>query len=212
MGYVKAAEREQQIVAAAIAEFSDRGVPATTLRAVAARAGIPLGTLHYVFPTKDRLLRAVILTVIDEIAAALQAESRIDGGVEQALRQGIASFWTTLVSHRVGLQTMQYELMTYSLRSDSDGDLARLQYERYSAVVTGFCEQAARASGERCAVGFDTLGRLALAQVDGLILQYVAKPDLDRAQRDLDNAIDMLVLFADPQPVARSKPLSSESA
>ncbi|NLU81962.1 TetR/AcrR family transcriptional regulator [Rhodococcus sp. HNM0569] len=212
MGYVKAAEREPQIVAAAIAEFSDHGVPATTLRAVAGRAGIPLGTLHYVFPSKDRLLRAVILAVIEEISTSLRAELSVDSGVEHALRHGVASFWDKLVSHRVGLQTMQYELMTYSLRSESDGDLARLQYERYSAVVTGFCEQAAQAAGERCAAGFDTLGRMALALVDGLILQYVAKPDPERARRDLTHALDMLVLYADPQPVARSMPSRSGRA
>lgn len=211
MAYVKAVERERQIVAAAIAQFSDTGVPATTLRAIAGRAGIPLGTLHYIFPTKEQLLRSVILTVIDDISAALRADLLLDSGVEHALRQGVANFWSTLVSHQIGLQAMQYELMSYSLRSESDGDLARLQYERYSAVVTEFCEQAARAAGERCAVGFDTLGRITLAQVDGLILQYIANPDPDRARRDLANAIDMLVLFADPQPVARTKPLRAHT-
>jgi hypothetical protein len=41
-----------------------------------------------------------------------------------------------------------------------------------------------------------------LAQVDGLILQYIAKPDIHRAHRDLSNALDMLVAYADPQPMA----------
>ncbi|WP_370185237.1 TetR/AcrR family transcriptional regulator [Rhodococcus wratislaviensis] len=212
MAYVKAAEREEQIVAAAIAEFSDNGVPGTTLRAVATRAGIPLGTLHYIFPSKDRLLRAVITTVIDEIAEALRAELTVDKGVEHALRHGVGNFWNKLVSNRIGLQIMQYELLTYSLRSDTDGDLVQMQYERYSALVTDFCEQAAQAAGERCAVGFDTLGRIALAQLDGLILQYIAKPDTDRARRDLDHVLNMLVLYADPQPVARTKALRSEPA
>jgi AcrR family transcriptional regulator len=212
VAYVKASEREEQIVAAAIREFSETGVPGTTLRAVAARAGIPLGTLHYVFPSKDQLLRAVIATVINEISETLRTELAVDKGVEHALRHGVGNFWKKLVTSRVGLQIMQYELLTYSLRSDSDGGLARLQYERYSALVTEFCERAAQAAGERCAVGFDTLGRIALAQVDGLILQYIAKPDPDRARRDLGHALDMLVLFADPQPVARTKAAKAETA
>lgn len=53
MAYVKAAERHEQIVAAAIRVLSKVGVPGTTLRAVAAEAGIPLGTLHYVFPSRE---------------------------------------------------------------------------------------------------------------------------------------------------------------
>ncbi|QSE91508.1 TetR/AcrR family transcriptional regulator [Rhodococcus pseudokoreensis] len=212
MAYVKAAERETQIIAAAIREFSERGVPGTTLRAVAGRAGIPLGTLHYVFASKDQLLRAVITTVIGEISETLRAELEADKGVEHALRHGVGNFWNKLVTSRVGLQIMQYELMTYSLRSDSARELAQLQYERYGSLVTEFCERAAQAAGERCAIGFDTLGRMALAQVDGLILQYIAKPDPDRARRDLDHALNMLVLYADPQPVARTKPLKADTA
>ncbi|MGW4351446.1 TetR/AcrR family transcriptional regulator [Nocardia sp. NPDC004582] len=202
MVYVKVSEREEQIIAAAVRVLSDVGVPATTLRAVAAEAGVPLGTLQYVFSSKEQLLRAVITTVIRDISETLRAQLELDRGVEHALRQGVSSFWEKLVANHVGLQIMQYELMTYSLRNEA-GELAQLQYESYSAVVTEFFEQAARTSGERCAVGFDTLGRLALAQIDGLILQYIAKPDAARARRDLQQALDMLVIFADPQPVAR---------
>ncbi|MFC9895018.1 TetR/AcrR family transcriptional regulator [Nocardia sp. NPDC127579] len=200
--YVRMSEREEQIVAAAVRVLGDVGVPAMTLRGVAAEAGVPLGTLQYVFSSKDQLLRAIITTVIRDISEALRSHLELDRGVEHALRHGITSFWDKLVENRVGLQIMQYELMTYSLRNQS-GELARLQYESYSAVVTEFFEQAARTSGERCAVGFDTLGRLALAQVDGLILQYIARPDAARARRDLQQALDMVVIFADPQPVAR---------
>lgn len=205
MKYVKAKDREQQIVAAAIRVLSDVGVPATTLRAVAAEAGIPLGTLHYVFPSKDQLLQAVIAVVTDDIAAALREELVLDQGMEQALRRGIVNFWGKLVESDLGLQIMQYELTTYSLRSQGTGGLASSQYDRYTALVTEFCEQAARSAGERCAIGFDSLGRIALAVVDGLILQFVVRPDHDRALRDLNHAIDMIVGLADPQPVSAAR-------
>lgn len=203
MAYLKAAEREAQIIAAAVTVLSNVGVPATTLRAVAAEAGVSLGTVQYIFPTKDQLLRAVITQIIQDVSEALQSQLELDKGVEHALRHGVSSFWDKLVDNHVGLQIMQYELLSYSVRNEA-GSLAQLQYESYTSVVSQFCEQAAHAAGERCAVGFDTLGRIALAQVDGLILQYIAKPDVERARRDLGQALDMVVLYADPQPVARS--------
>ncbi len=202
MVYVRASERADQIIAAAVTVLGTVGVPATTLRAVAAEAGVSLGTVQYVFPTKDQLLRAVITRVIHDISEALRSQPELDRGVEHALRHGVSGFWEKLVDNHIGLQIMQYELLSYSIRNEA-GSLARLQYESYVAVVTRFCEQAAESAGERCAVGFDTLGRLALAQVDGLILQYIADPDVERARRDLRQALDMLVLYADPQPVAR---------
>ncbi|WP_409436544.1 TetR/AcrR family transcriptional regulator [Mycobacterium sp. SMC-14] len=201
MAYVKASEREGQIVAAAMRVLRDVGVAGTTLRGVAAEAGIPLGTLHYVFPSKDLLLRAVIAAVMDDVVHAVRADLQLDRGVAHALRQGVTNFWSTLVESDTGLQIMQYELAMYSVRSEGSGGLAQLQYERYTALVTQFCAQAAQAAGERCAVDFDSLGRLALALVDGLIVQYVTSPDSERARRDLDRAVDMVVRFADPQPI-----------
>ncbi|MER8036400.1 TetR/AcrR family transcriptional regulator [Streptomyces hydrogenans] len=209
MTYVRAAEREEQIVAAAMRVLGSVGVPTMTLRAVAAEAGIPLGTLHYVFPAKDQLLRAVMAKVVQDISEALRAEVVLDQGVEHAFRQGITSFWGRLVESGLGLQIMQYELTTYSLRAEGAAGLARSQYERYSSLVTEFCEQAAQAAGERCAIGYDALGRLTLALIDGLILQYVANPDNDRARRDLRHALDMIILLADPQPAAPGRAVRS---
>ncbi len=203
MAYVKAAEREKQIVAAAIRVLSDVGVSGTTLRAVAAEAETPLGTLHYVFPSRDQLLRAVIATVIDDVLDAVQADLEPDRGVAHAIRHSVRNFWDKLVEGDVGLQIMQYELAMYSARTEDAGSLARLQYDQYTTLVTEFYRRAADAAGERCAVDFDTLGRLSLAMVDGLIIQYVTKPDTVRARGDLDRAVDMIVQFADPQPAPR---------
>lgn len=202
MAYVRATEREQQIVAAAIRVLSGVGVPNTTLRGVAAEAGVPLGTLHYVFPSKDKLLRAVIAAVLDDVLDTVGAQLDVGRGVAQAMRDGVTSFWDTLVEGDIGLQIMQYELELYSARSEGPGGLARLQYERYTSLIADFCERAAREAGERCAVDFETLARLSLAVVDGLILQYIASPDVARARRDLELAVDLVVALADPQPVA----------
>ncbi|WP_067713521.1 TetR/AcrR family transcriptional regulator [Nocardia yamanashiensis] len=202
MAYVKAAQREEEIVAAAVRVLSTVGVAGTTLRAVAAEAGIALGTLHYVFPSKDKLLRAVITAVTGDVAETLQLDVHVDRGVAHVLRGSVLNFWKTLVENDIGLQIMQYELAMHSARTEGAGGLAHLQYERYTALVAEFCAEAARLAGERCAVDFDTLGRLSLAVVDGLIVQYVANPDRERARRDLDRAVDMVVAFADPQPIA----------
>lgn len=202
MAYVKAAEREAQIVAAAVRVLSAVGVAGTTLRAVAAEAGIALGTMHYVFPTKEKLLRSVIVAVAADVAVALRVDVELDRGVAHVIRSSVGNFWSSLVENEIGLQIMQYELAMYSARTEGPGGLAQLQYQGYTSLVAEFCEQAARTAGERCAVDFETLGRLSLAVMDGLIVQYVANPDPVRARRDLDRALDMLLQFADPRPVA----------
>lgn len=69
MPYVESAVRSKQAVAAARAVLMRDGVAGTTMRAVATEAHIPLGTLQYVFPTKQGLLRRAageILNGVDD--------------------------------------------------------------------------------------------------------------------------------------------------
>ena len=148
---------------------------------------------------------AAVTAQNERLASTLREGLVPDAGLDQALRQGVASFWHTLVENDLGLQLMQYELSTYSVRTHGPGGLASVQYDRYVSLIVDVCEQAADAANERCAISFDSLARLTLAIVDGLILQYIADPDRERAARDLGRAIDAIVTLADPQPVARQR-------
>lgn len=193
MVYIDSAVRSRQIIAAARAVLTRDGVARTTIRAVADEARIPLGTLQHVFPTKQKLLRAVTEDVVEEIAEVLRNSADLDGGLEHAIRQGVREFWRSLVVDENNLQLVQLELVVQSLRTEGLEDLARWQYRRYTEVVAQWCEQAAVRAQETCAVGYQRLARLIIAGVDGLIVQYVVDPDADRAEEDLDALVDMVI-------------------
>jgi len=200
MPYVEASERTRQSVAAARAVMAREGVANTTVRAVAAEAGAPLGTLQYVFPTKEQLLRAVIEDVVDEIAVVLAESLPTNGGLARSIREGVEAFWATLVTDQVQLQVMQGELLNYSLRKAGQEHLAQWQYERYRSVLAEWCERAAVAAGETTTVPFDQLARVLLAGLDGLIVQYVCEPDDARAKADLAVVVDMVIAAAKIAP------------
>ncbi|MFD4725783.1 TetR/AcrR family transcriptional regulator [Streptomyces seoulensis] len=181
---------------AARAVLARDGVGRMSLRAVAAEAGVPLGTMQYVFRSKELLLRAVIDDVIEETAEVFRAAADLDRGLEHAVRRGIAQFWSQLVDGRTDLQVMQYELTNYALRTAGMESLARWQYERYATVVADWCQQAAQRAGETCAVPFAQLGRLVVSSLDGLIMQYVCDPHPARSRQDLEAVTEMLVGLA----------------
>ena len=193
MVYVEAAVRRRQLVASAQIVLMREGVARTSLRAIAEEAGIPLGTLQYVFPSKKLLLRAVIEELVEEIAVLLKEDVELGGGLEAAIRHGVSTFWSRLVAEGRDLQLMQYELTTYALRTAGQEDLARWQYERYCGVVTAWLREAADNAGETSAVPFARLGRVMVAGVDGLILQHVCDPDASRSGEDLDAMVEMIV-------------------
>lgn len=199
MARVDPAVRSRQLVEAARDVLSREGVANTSLRAVAAEAGVPLGTMQYVFPTRESLLRAVIEDVVAEIEGVFADAEHTGAGLERALRDGLRAFWDRLAGNR-NLQIMQYELTTYALRAEGQEELARWQYESYTGVVASWCERAAESAGERAAIPLDRLARIVVAAVDGLILQYACDPNTGRAERDVETTIDMLVALAAPRP------------
>ena len=200
MPYVEASVRSKQLVAAAQAVLIRDGVGRLTMRAVAAEAGVLLGTVTYVFPSKEMLLRAVIEDVTAGIAEVLKSSADTGRGLEHAIREGAQRFWTTLVEDQEGLQIIQYELVIYALRTPGLEGMARWQYDRYARIVAAWCQEAASNAGETCAVPFDTLARVLVAGIDGLILQYVCDPDMTRAREDLQAVIEMVVSLASPAP------------
>ena len=202
MPYVEASVRSKQLVGAAQAVLIRDGVGRLTMRAVAAEAGVLLGTVTYVFPSKEMLLRAVIEDVAAGIAEVLKSSADTGRGLEHAIRDGVRRFWRTLVEEQEGLQIIQYELTIYALRTPGLESMARWQYDRYARIVAAWCQEAASNAGETCAVPFDTLARVLVAAVDGLILQFVCDPDVTRAREDLQAVIDMAVGLASPAPAA----------
>jgi AcrR family transcriptional regulator len=196
---VESAVRSRQIVAAARAVITRDGVAGTTVRAVAQEAGIPLGTLQYVFPAKHQLLRAVIEDLVEELADNLMSSVPPGCDVEYAIGHGIRTFWNDLViGDAEGVQLTQYELTTYALRTAGLEELARWQYERYTDVVAGWLQRAATPVDAR------RLARLVIAGIDGLILQYVVNPDPDRGREDIEAMIAMITHHAAMRPALES--------
>jgi TetR/AcrR family transcriptional regulator len=66
-------ENERAILAAAERVFAEHGFGGATIAAIAARAGVPKPNVHYYFPTKERLYRAVVERVLTEWLAAAAA-------------------------------------------------------------------------------------------------------------------------------------------
>ena len=205
MPYVEASVRSKQLVAAAQRILIRDGVGRLTMRAVAAEADVLLGTVTYVFPSKEMLLRAVIEDVVAGIAEVLKSSADTGRGLEHAIREGVQRFWTTLVEDQEGLQIIQYDLVIYALRTPGLESMARWQYDRYARIVAAWCQEAASNAGEVCAVPFDTLARVLVAAVDGVILQYVCDPDVTRSREDLQAVIEMVVSLASPAPSAGRK-------
>src|SRR5947209_8673660 len=73
---------ERAIIAAAETVFAERGFSGATMSAIAARAGAPKANIHYYFPTKETLYRAVVARVLTAWLDSAQSYDHSDDPVE----------------------------------------------------------------------------------------------------------------------------------
>ena len=201
--YVKASDRHQQLASAARAVMTREGVAGTTLRAVAAEAGVPLGTLHYVFPSKELMFRAVIEDVIEQASDVLRGVDK-NRGLELAIRHGLRAFWEQQIVGEPQGPLMRHELFLHAVRAPGLQDLARWQMEGYNRIVAEWCHDAATNAGEVCEVPFDVLARALVGGTLGIALQYLSDRDRGRSLRDVEAVAEMVVRLAAVRPTSRS--------
>ena len=65
------ADRRDQILAAVLACLGEGGFDAVSMRAVAHRADVPLGSLHYYFRDKEEMVGAALARSVEELIAGL---------------------------------------------------------------------------------------------------------------------------------------------
>ena len=98
----RAESRPEEIVAAALELFVERGFSATRLDEVARRAGVSKGTLYLYFESKEALFRAVLLNVALPILE--QAEKRVadhEGSARELVQQLVLDWWGMIGETRI---------------------------------------------------------------------------------------------------------------
>lgn len=86
--------RPQELLAAAIDLFVERGFAATRLEDVARRAGVSKGTLYLYYTSKEELFKAVVReSIIPFIGEAEVSVAEFDGHSADLLRNVMLSWW-----------------------------------------------------------------------------------------------------------------------
>lgn len=86
--------RPQELLAAALDLFVERGFASTRLDDVAARAGVSKGTLYLYFANKDELFKAVVReNVLPALGAAEDAVDSYEGSTRDLFREIVFGWW-----------------------------------------------------------------------------------------------------------------------
>lgn len=172
------------IVHAAAESLLESGYAGTTVRAIAARAGVPVGNLQYYFPTKSELLVEAWRHLTEQSVAELRsALNRLTDPMEM-LETGMASIWDSL--RQLGdVQLAAFDLLVQAPRKEGLRAYLPELFAAYRNVIEEQLDRLERSGLVRLKVDRGVLVPLTLNTVLGFGLYYVVTRDEDSCLRAL---------------------------
>jgi len=175
-------DRRGALVRAAFNQIAERGFEGLRTREVAREAGVNIATLHYYFPTKEKLIEGVVEHAMDRFRTTLAPH----GSPADQLRNHLRSV-KSLVQGEPRLGVVMGEL---ALRSARDPGIARIMRETNEAwhrAVRGLLRRAVKEGNLRPEMDSDEVAAMVVATLRNLTLPMASSgPRGDQALHQLE--------------------------
>lgn len=186
--------RPDEILAAALEVFADRGFAATKLEDVARRAGVTKGTIYLYFENKDALFKALIReTIVPVIAQGEALAQSFTGSARELFEKLVRDYWRL-----VGETALASIPRLMIAEAGNFPELARFYYEevvtRGHRLMSGVLERGIKA-GEFRKVDLAVATKLAMSPIMHAVVARKAfahcMPEGFNVARYLDTHIDL---------------------
>jgi len=178
-------DRRGALVRAAYSQIAERGFEGLRTREVAREAGVNIATLHYYFPTKEKLIEGVVEHAMERFRTTLAPH----GSPADQLRNHLRSV-RRLVQDEPQLGIVMGEL---TLRSARDPGIARIMQETNEAwhhIVRGLLRRAVKEGNLRSEMDSDEVAAMVVATLRNLTLPMASSGARgDQALRQLERWI-----------------------
>ncbi len=184
MARMTVGERRRRLLIAAAEVIGRDGIANATTRAITDEAGMPRGTFHYCFESKDQLLGELVKSHVKDMVQAAVDDWDDTRSLVENLTAGLNAFLSVGSAHPRE-QLISYDLALYALRSDDPG-AAATQYADYNRQSTEYLEFVAERAGIDWGTPIPVLARMFVTVIDGSMLHWLADGDLDTTREAID--------------------------
>ena len=189
-------ERQEALVQAAYDLLAERGFEGLRTRDIAARVGVNIATLHYYYPTKEKLIRGVVGYAMERFRTTLQPA----GSPGEQVRAHFAGI-RRLARTEPKLFVVMGELAMRGRRDRAIAAIVRDVDNTWQKVLSALLRQAAKEGAIASAAKADDLAALIVATLKGLFMLPAEGRDPKEVDRQL-RALERLIAYR-PQ-VART--------
>jgi len=169
-------------VVAAYRQIAEHGFEGLRTREVAAVVGVNIATLHYYFPTKESLIRAVLDHAMGRFRTTLAPHGSPADQVRNYLRAT-----RKLMLDEPELGAVMAELALRSVRDDQIGSIMNEMYDLWHVTVRGLLRRSVREGKLRPEVDSDAVAALIIATLTSMTLPVMSDASRgDQALRQLE--------------------------
>ena len=171
-----AQDKKQLIIDAAFEVLGEKGMAKTSIKEIAAQAGITPGLVHYHFKNKDELLAAVVRSMSAKIGKNWQ---RLRESEPNASFMDIAfNALETQVSVNEKLYRARFELYAAAMQNDAiRPEIVKVLTQARKGMAISFAK-----SGFDNTKDHEPLASILYACLDGLAMQAIVDPKFDLSE------------------------------
>jgi AcrR family transcriptional regulator len=197
-GYVRAAQRREQLLSAARVVLVREGLDELTLRDVAAEADVRLSTLQHIFASRAELVRALAASVVAN--AGRKEFVTGSAGLEVELHRTVHWYATDFLADQAILELIRFEILAVARHPSREG-ASRLpdDWPGMTTLIPARVERICAQADEEYAMAVADVVRMWTPGLVGLIHQLLSDADYGRFHRDADFLVDQLVRLAAPR-------------
>ena len=188
-------ERRSALLAAALRVIARDGLGRASTRAIAAEAGMPTASFHYVFASHDAMVEELVGTILEAQSTAISTAV----GEASTLREfagGALQGWLDRATVEPEGELALHDIVAWSRASPDLRHLAVAVYERYAATVAEFVVAAEERFGVRWSLPSEDVARFVLVLTDGVAARWLVDRDEAAARRSLAIGADALLNLA----------------
>ena len=189
--HVPIEQRRKDLTETAVTVMARDGAWALTTRALAKEAGVPHGSVHYAFSSKDELIRSVLgldLTHLSELVQT-QHERPIEGpdDVTAAVARLFAAYAESVLADP-DKEIAYFELSLMAARDQQLRDLSVQSHQEYRRIMTSLLTALAERAGLQWETDVVLVAEQAMTLMFGAALSWLEERDDALFRAVLDDA------------------------
>ncbi|MGT2426208.1 TetR family transcriptional regulator [Amnibacterium kyonggiense] len=185
-------ERRAALLAAAVRVVARDGMARASTRAVAAEAGMPTASFHYVFASHAAMVEELVAAVLAAQAAAVAGSVREAGSLREFVG-GALQGWLDRAAADPEAEVALHEIVAWTRSSPERHRLAERIYEGYASSIAAFVRAAEERFAVRWSLPRDDVARFVLVITDGVAARWLVDRDDAAARRALATGASALL-------------------